>query len=352
LSALAADLVALKVDLIVTAGGSPGARAAKDATTTIPIVTLTGGDPVEWGLVASLARPAGNLTGVTIIGGNLTPKRLELLSELVPQAKVIALLVNPSFTGSGVEPYMREIVEAGRARGVQLPVVKASTASEIDTAFASLAQLQAGALLIGSDPFFSSRREQLVALSARYAVPASYDARESVEAGGLISYGSSLTAAYRLVGIYAGRILKGAHPADLPVQQPTKNRAGDQPQNRAGARPHRAASTPCPRRRGDRVMGPTRRALLLAGCAAALARAGNAQQADRVRRIGFLWSSSVGSEDVLAPLEIRAFVEALRGLGWSEGATSRSSSAFLPRVGVKACGKMRGNWSPSARMPS
>ena len=219
LPALAADLVGRKVDVIVTSGGDPAALAAKNATSTIPIVFTVGGDPVAAGLVASLARPGGNLTGVSILAVELMPKRLELLSELVPQARVIALLVNPN--NPNAERIMRDVQEAARAKGVQLHILKAGTESEIDAAFASLVQLQAGALVVGADPFFNSRREQLVALAARHAVPAIYEWREFAAAGGLISYGASLTAAYRQVGIYAGKILKGAKPADLPVQQPT-----------------------------------------------------------------------------------------------------------------------------------
>jgi putative ABC transport system substrate-binding protein len=214
---LADDLVGLKVDVIVTQGGTLPALAAKTATSTIPIV-FTGGDPVATGLVASLARPGGNLTGFTFFFVELVPKRLELLSELVPQARVIALLVNPRSPNI----WLGEVQQAARTRGVQLPILKAATESEIDAAFASLVELHAGALLIGPDPFFNDRREQLVALASRYALATSYEWRESVDAGGLISYGPSLTAAYRQVGIYAGRILKGEKPADLPVQQPTK----------------------------------------------------------------------------------------------------------------------------------
>ena len=218
LPALAADLVGRKVDLIVASGGAPSALAAKNATSTIPIVFSTG-DPVAEGLVASLARPGGNLTGVSVMAVELMPKRFELLSELVPQAGVIALLVNPN--NPNTEAMIRDVQEAARAKGVQLAILKAGSESEIDAAFASLVQLHAGALVVGAEPFFTSRREQLVALAARHAVPAIYEFRAFAAAGGLISYGPSLTAAYRQVGIYAGRILKGAKPADLPVQQPT-----------------------------------------------------------------------------------------------------------------------------------
>jgi putative ABC transport system substrate-binding protein len=219
LSALAADLVGRKVDVIAATGGPLPALAAKSATSTIPIVFSSGVDPVERGLVASLARPGGNLTGFTIISVELMPKRLELLSELVPQASVFALLVNPN--NAGTEPMIRDVQEAARAKGVQLHVLKASTESEIDTAFAALVQQQAAALVISADPFFNNRREQLVALAALHTVPTIYELREFAAVGGLISYGPSLTAAYRQVGIYVGKILKGANPADLPVQRPT-----------------------------------------------------------------------------------------------------------------------------------
>jgi putative tryptophan/tyrosine transport system substrate-binding protein len=218
LPALAADLVGRKVDVIVAAGGPPSALAAKSATSMIPIVFTGVSDPVGAGLVTSLARPGGNLTGFSLLNVELTPKRLELLSELVPQARVIALLVNPN--NPQAEGVMRDVQEAARAKGVQLDILKVGTESEIDAAFATLAQRHAGALVVQADPFFGSRREQLVALAARYAVPAIYEFREFVATGGLISYGTSLTAVYRRAGVYAGRILKGAKPADLPVQQP------------------------------------------------------------------------------------------------------------------------------------
>jgi len=217
LPALAADLVVRKVDLIA-ADGIPAALAAKTATSTIPIV-FSVGDPVDLGLVASLARPGGNLTGVSTMAPELSPKRLELLSELVPQVGVIALLVNPN--NSNTERTTRDMQEAALARGVQLHILIAGTESEIDAAFATLAQLHAGGLVVGGDPFFANRREQLVTLAATHGVPAIYQSREFVEAGGLISYGLNFIAAFRLVGVYAGKILKGAKPADLPVQQPT-----------------------------------------------------------------------------------------------------------------------------------
>jgi putative tryptophan/tyrosine transport system substrate-binding protein len=216
LPALAADLVDQKIDVITTAA-LPPTRAAKNATSTIPIVFL-GTDPVRDGLVASLARPGGNLTGFSNINVDLMPKRLELLSELVPQIRVIALLVNPNNpTGESI---IGAVQEAARAKGVELHVLRAGSESEIETAFASLIQWQAGALVVGGDPFFNSRREQLAALASRRAVPAIYEYREFPDAGGLISYGPSLTATWRKVGVYVGRILNGAKPADLPVQQP------------------------------------------------------------------------------------------------------------------------------------
>jgi len=219
LPALAADLVGRKVDLII-ATSPPGAFAAKSATSTIPIVFRGGADPVGDGLVASLARPGGNLTGVSVLATEVTTKRLELLSELVPRAGVIALLVNP--TNSSAERVIQEVQQAARAKGVQLSILKASTENEIDAAFGSLNELAAGALLVGADPFLSGRREQLVALASRRAVPSIFAWREFAASGGLISYGASLTSAFRLLGTDAGKVLKGAKPADLPVEQPTK----------------------------------------------------------------------------------------------------------------------------------
>jgi putative ABC transport system substrate-binding protein len=218
LPVLAADLVGRKVDVIATSGGDFSAFAAKNATSLIPIVFLAGGDPVEEGLVASLAAPGGNLTGVTLVTVELWGKRVELIFELVPQARVITQVVNPSFPGA--ERNIEAVREAARAKQLQLRILKAGSESEIDAAFASLNELQADALLVGA-PSFLGRREQIVALAARYKVPTIYDWREYVAAGGLISYGTSLTDTYRNVGTYVGKILKGAKPADLPVQQPT-----------------------------------------------------------------------------------------------------------------------------------
>lgn len=219
LPALAAELVGHRVD-VITAMGPPCASAAKNATSTIPIVFATGADPVQEGLVTSLARPSGNLTGVSILAVQLVPKRLELLSELVPQARTFALLVNPN--NGYTEPMIRDVQEAARAKGIQLNILKASTQNEIDTAFATFGNLHTDALVIGDDPFFVARQRQLVTLASHYAIPAMYQFREFAVADGLASYGPSLTTAIREVGVYAGKIIKGAKPSDLPVEQPTK----------------------------------------------------------------------------------------------------------------------------------
>jgi putative ABC transport system substrate-binding protein len=219
LPALAADLVGRGVDVIVTSGGNFSALAAKNATSSIPIVFVAGGDPVKAGLVASLARPGGNLTGVNVFAFELWGKRVELISELVPGARALAQLVNPKFPDA--ERDTAAVQEAARAKGLVLRILNASTESDIDAAFASFVDLQAGGLLV-ADPTYFSRREQIVALAARYAIPTIYDFRVYVAAGGLISYGTSLTDTYRNVGTYVGKILKGAKPADLPVEQPTR----------------------------------------------------------------------------------------------------------------------------------
>jgi putative ABC transport system substrate-binding protein len=218
LPALADDLVRLKVDLIVSGGGIPSALAAKNATSTIPIVVTTVADPVRAGLVTSFARPGGNITGISILVPELNPKLLQLISEFVPRAKTIGHLVNPVAD----ESVTRQLQEMAQIMGVQLPVLKAGTEQEIDVAFATLAQLHAEALVIRGDPFLFSRRAQIVALASSHAVPAIYFAREYTASGGLISYGPNLSASYRQAGVLAGKILKGAKPADLPVEQPTK----------------------------------------------------------------------------------------------------------------------------------
>jgi putative ABC transport system substrate-binding protein len=220
LPALAADLVARKVEVMATNGDPRSALAAKNATSTIAIIFSAISDPIAFGLVASLARPGGNVTGVSPMNTELMPKRFELLSEMVPQAKVIALLANPN--NLAAERRIRDVQEAARAKGVELPILRASTESEIDAAIASLAQLQAGAFIVDPDPFFVSQREQIVALAARHAVPAIYAWREAAAAGGLISYGATIASIYYQGGILVAKILKGAKPADLPVQQPTK----------------------------------------------------------------------------------------------------------------------------------
>lgn len=218
LPALAADLVSRKVDVLVACGGADEAFAAKDATSTIPIVFSTGADPVETGLVASLARPGGNRTGVTTLTQLLWQKRVELIAELVPQTRVIGVLVNPNRAQVG--RVIDATQQAVNAKGLQLEVLKAGTEAEIDAALATAAQRQIGAVIV-SDPFFDSRAKQVAAAAARHAVPAIYISRNYVSDGGLISYGAIFTAVYQLVGSYAGKILHGAKPADLPVQQPT-----------------------------------------------------------------------------------------------------------------------------------
>jgi putative tryptophan/tyrosine transport system substrate-binding protein len=242
LPALAAELVRRRVDVLVT-GNFPATLAAKAATSTIPIIFEVGIDPVERGLVASFARPGGNLTGISSMSIELTPKRVELLTELVPQAGVIALLVNP--TNPTTERVLPDVINAATVKGVQLHILKASTEREIDAAFASLAELRASALILPSDPFFNARPELLATIAARYTVPIIYAWRTFVASGGLISYGPSLPDAFRHVGNYVGRILKGVQPADLPVHQSAKIRAGRQSQDRQDAGAYSASAAAC-----------------------------------------------------------------------------------------------------------
>jgi putative ABC transport system substrate-binding protein len=220
LATLAADLVRRHVAVIAAVGGEPSPLAAKAATATIPIVFSISGDPVRLGLVANLNRPGGNITGVNILTSELGAKRLGLLHELLPKVSAIGMLVNPTFADA--ETYVRTVKEAALPLGLQIHAVRASTADDFDTAFAALAQQNVAALLLANDAFFLSERRKLIALAARYAIPAIYFWREFAVDGGLMSYSPSLTQAYRQVGIYTGKILNGVKPADLPVVQPTK----------------------------------------------------------------------------------------------------------------------------------
>jgi ABC-type uncharacterized transport system substrate-binding protein len=220
LAALAAELASRRVAVIAALGGPAAAFAAKSATTTIPIVFIVAEDPVGMGLVASLARPGGNLTGINFFSAELVAKRLELLRELVPAATRVAVLVNPA--GPGYETTLRDMEPAARAIGLQIQVLNASTSSEINAAFATFVRERPDALFVGTDPFFTSRRAQMVQLAARHMVPAAYHARHFPEIGGLMSYGSNVADGLRQLGVYTGRILKGAKPADLPVVQASK----------------------------------------------------------------------------------------------------------------------------------
>ena len=219
LPAMAADLVHRRVS-VIAATTTPAALAAKAATTTVPVVFTTTGDPVQMGLVASLSRPGGNITGVTRLNVEIAPKLLELMHELVPTATRIVLLVNP--TGPNAETLSKEIEAAARALGLEVPVLHATTERDFDKVFSTFAQLSAGALVIGTDPFFTTRSQQLAALTLRSGVPAIYSTRAFATSGGLMCYGGSITDVYRLAGGYAARILRGEKPADLPVQQSAK----------------------------------------------------------------------------------------------------------------------------------
>ena len=220
LPAMAAELVGRQVSLIAAQGGAAAAAAAKEATGAIPIVFSMGGDPVKEGIVASLSRPGGNVTGISVLTTQLAAKRLEIMREVVPKADVIAMLVNP--TNMTNLEQLRDSQEAGRALGLRIHVLEASSASDFDPAFAAITRMRIGALVVGAEAYFHSQRERIVALAMRHAIPTIYEWREFADAGGLMSYGTDLAEGYRLVGVYAGRILKGAKPAELPVMQATK----------------------------------------------------------------------------------------------------------------------------------
>ena len=220
LPAMAADLVHRQV-AVIAATTTPAARAAKAATATIPIVFESATDPVRFGLVASLSRPGGNVTGVTQTNAQVAPKLLQMLHEMLPSARIIGLMVNPA-GGDLATDQVKDFLSAAQTLGVELHILNASTNGDIDAAFASLNELRAGGLVISTDPFFTSRSEQLAMLAASHAVPAAYKGREFAAAGGLFSYGTDIVDTFRLAGIYTGRILKGEKPADLPVQQATK----------------------------------------------------------------------------------------------------------------------------------
>jgi ABC-type uncharacterized transport system substrate-binding protein len=217
---LAAELVRRQVAVIAATGGEPSPLAAKAATTTIPIVFTLGGDPVETGLVVSLNRPGGNLTGTTIMAVEMGPKRLELARQLVPNITAVAVLINPRFPTASAEA--REVQDAARVLGIQMNLLNASTESEIDAAFTAIIEQRSGALIIGTDPFLLGQRDQLVRLAARHMVPTIYFLREFVEAGGLMSYGPNIVNGYRQAGVYTGLILNGANPASLPIVRPTQ----------------------------------------------------------------------------------------------------------------------------------
>ena len=315
---LAADLVRRRVAVIATAS-PPAAFAAKAASATIPIVFGMAQDPVKLGLVPSLARPGGNLTGVNFLLTELTAKRLELLREMAPGAKRMAVLVNPA-QATNAESTLREVEAAAQAMALQIEVLKVGTSGEIDTTFAGFERQRPDALFVGSGTLFTGRRVQLTQWAAHHRIPASYAGREYTEAGGLMSYGSNTADAFRQSGVYVGRILKGAKPADLPVVQSTKFELVINAPDRPNSRPRRAADAARPRRRGDRMR---RREFitLLGGAAAAWPLAARAQQAERMRRIGVLMTTA--ADDPEGQARLAAFVQGLQQLGWTDGRNVR-----------------------------
>ena len=308
-----AELARRPVAVIVASGGPRVALRVKAEVTTIPIVFLAAEDPVMLGVVASLARPGGNLTGVNFFSAELVAKRLELMRVFVPAATRVAVLVNP--TSPNTESTLRDVEPAARAMGRQIQVLNASTSREIDAAFATFVSERPDALFVGGDAFLDSRRVQLVQLANQHRVPATYSGREYAEVGGLMSYGSDITDAYRQVGIYAGRILKGRQTGRPAGRAGVQVRTGHQRPDRKDARPHRAAVAARPRRRGDRMK---RREFiaLLGGAAAEWPLAARAQE--RTRRVGFL-TASFGVDDPEMQTRNSAFVLALREFGWAAG---------------------------------
>jgi ABC-type uncharacterized transport system substrate-binding protein len=243
LPALAAELVQRQVT-VITAGGNVAAQAAKAATAVIPIVFTSGADPAWSGLVQSLSRPGANLTGASLVAAELAVKRLEVIRELLPHARAVAMIVNPNYPGAASE--MAEVEAAGPVIGLQIQKVTAGDVSALEAAFATINQMRADAVTVGTDGFFITRREQVAALAARYAVPGIYPFPDFPAAGGLASFGASLADAYRQAGIYAGRVLKGAKPAELPILATDQVRADHQPQDRESARPHNSAGSAFP----------------------------------------------------------------------------------------------------------
>ena len=251
LPALAAELVGRRPNVIIATGGLQTPRAAMAATSTIPIVFSTDGDPVKQGLVASLNRPGGNATGITVFSASLTAKRLELFRGVVPAAEVFAILVNPT-AGQAAEQ-ISDAQASARVLGLEMRVVNARSDAEFEPALAALAEVRNAALVVAADPLFLARRDALVSAANQHQIPATYGRRDFVVAGGLMSYGANLAEPYRLMGVYAGRILKGEKPADLPVQEPTKFELVLQSEDGQDARPYRSALAARHRRRGDRM---------------------------------------------------------------------------------------------------
>ena len=316
------NLLARKVNVIVAGGGSPSALAAKGATSTIPIVFANVGDPVEQGLVASLARPGGNLTGISILLGELTQKRIELLTELVPQARMIGLLINPNNPTN--EATTADPQEAARAKGVQISILKTTSADEIEAAFATLAPMHIEALLISPDPLFFIRRERVVALASRHAVPAMYGWREFVEAGGLISYAPSAAGTYRQTADLCRENPQGRQAGRSAGPAADQVRAGHQHEDSPGARPHRAAIAARPRRRGDRMR---RRDLFIAALMFAGSRQAVAQPPATRVRIGWLAHGDT--------MPRHFFDEALARLGWVEGRNLTVERRFAGSAGER-----------------